>query len=152
MKRLLIVLLFAMPVIAQTQMEGAVQSHSTRNIEGSWELDIKSDPGPGAPPPLKALITFSAGGTVIETILLPPVVPAHGEWVQTGRGRYTFTIVHPLLDAGGNLSAIIRATSRVKVTSATEFTATFEGTLSDPNGNVIAPISGSETAKRITVE
>src|SRR5262245_48626436 len=56
------------------------QAKRAQELTGSWELNIVSDPGPGAPPPLKALATFAEGGGVIETILLPPVVPAHGEW------------------------------------------------------------------------
>ncbi|MGH9934632.1 MAG: hypothetical protein ACREAM_00200, partial [Blastocatellia bacterium] len=73
----------------QTQQGGGMldvieQARRAQELTGSWELDIISTPGPGAPPPLKALVTFAEGGGCIETILLAPVVPAHGAWRKTG--------------------------------------------------------------------
>ena len=149
---LVAVMMVAQAVGAQERRQIEMESHIGPSIEGSWEVDIKPDPGPGAPPPVKALITFSPGGTVIETILLPPIVPAHGAWVETGRGRFTFIVVHPLLDAGGNHFATVRATSFVKMNGNRTFTATFEGNVYDVSGNVIGPITGTETATRIRVQ
>jgi hypothetical protein len=128
------------------------QGKSAQELTGSWELDIISTPGPGAPPPLKALATFAEGGGVVETILLPPVVPAHGEWRKIGGRRYEFAVVHPLLDANGNLSATIRAKSKITLLNKNEFTATFEGNLFAPNGNLIGPISGTEQGRRISLD
>lgn len=150
---LLLAVAIMQPLFAQ-EREVDVTSHQlTRNIEGSWELEVVSDPGPGAPPPFKALITFMQGGGVIETILLPPmIVPAHGEWVATGRNRYVFTVVHPILDATAAHTATIRATTNVRVTSMRALTATFEGTVFDPDGNALVPIKGTLTGKRITAD
>lgn len=135
----------------EPMMEDAL--HDTLwTIEGSWELDVRADPGPGAPPPFTALATFSPGGGVVETIVLPPVVPAHGAWTRNGRTKFTFTVLHPLLDANGNHYANIRATSRIRMTSADEFTADFDGHVLDRNGNVLGPITGTETGRRIRVE
>lgn len=123
-----------------------------QELTGSWELDIVSTPGPGAPPPLKALVTFTEGGGVIETILLPPVVPAHGEWRKTADRQYEFAVVHPLLDPTGALAATIRAKSKITLLNKNEFTATFEGNVFAPNGNLIAPISGTEQGRRISLD
>lgn len=120
-------------------------------LEGSWELEVISNPGPGAPPPFKALATFDAGGGCVETIMLPPVTPAHGAWVRTGNQTFTFAVVHHLLDAGGTFIGTIRAKSQVRLTSPDEFEATFEGTLYDPLGNALFPLSGRETGRRIKV-
>lgn len=128
------------------------QAKRAQELTGSWELDIVSTPGPGAPPPLKALVTFAEGGGCVETILLPPVVPAHGEWRKTGDRQYEFAVVHHLLDPTGNLAATIRAKAQVSLLNRNEFTATFAGNLFAPNGNLIGPLSGTEQGRRISLE
>jgi len=128
------------------------RANRAQELTGSWELDIVSTPGPGAPPPLKALVTFAEGGGVVETILLPPVVPAHGEWRKTGHRQYEFVVVHPLLAPNGALAATARAKAKITLLNRNEFTATFEGNLFAPNGNLIGPISGTEQGRRISVE
>lgn len=128
------------------------QNKRAQELTGSWELDIVSTPGPGAPPPLKALVTFAEGGGCVETILLPPVVPAHGEWRKTGDRQYEFAVVHPLLDPTGTLTATIRAKSKITLLNKNEFTATFTGNLFAPTGSLIAPISGTEQGRRISLE
>lgn len=128
------------------------RARRAQELTGSWELDIVSTPGPGAPPPLKALVTFAEGGGVVETILLPPVVPAHGEWRKIADRQYEFAIVHPLLDPTGALAATVRAKAKITLLNKNEFTATIEGNLFAPNGNLIAPISGTEQGRRISLE
>jgi hypothetical protein len=132
--------------------DSSLQSGGKFKIEGSWELEIIPAPGSGLPPSFKALATFSDGGGVVETILLPPVVPAHGAWEKTGSRDYIFSVVHHLLDTSGNFIGTVRAKSLVSFTSRDEFTATFDGALFDMSGNLIAPVSGSETGKRITAQ
>jgi hypothetical protein len=128
------------------------RNKQAQELTGSWELDIVSTPGPGAPPPLKALVTFAEGGGCVETILLPPVVPAHGEWRKIGDKQYEFAVVHPLFDSVGNPTATVRAKSKITLLNKNEFTATFTGNLFAPNGNLIAPISGTEQGRRISLE
>jgi hypothetical protein len=129
-----------------------IQANNKFKLEGSWELEITPDPGAGLPPSFKALATFSEGGGVIETILLPAVTPAHGEWAKIGNRDYTFAIVHHLFDPAGNFVGTVRAKSLVRLTNPSEFTATFQGTLFDPNGHPIVPVSGTETGRRIKAE
>lgn len=123
-----------------------------QELTGSWELNVVSAPGPGAPPPFKALVTFAEGGGCVETILLPPIVPAHGEWRKTGDKQYEFAVAHPLLDPTGALAATIRAKSKITLVNRNEFTATFEGNVIALNGTVIAPISGTEQGRRISLD
>jgi hypothetical protein len=148
-KSLLPLLLIGITVFASVVTAGSETKSSKFKLEGSWEMEITPAPGSGLPPSIKALATFSEGGGVVETILLPPVVPAHGEWAKVGTREYTFSVVHHLVDPSGNFVGTVRATSLVRLTNPSEFTATFDGTLYAPNGSPVAPISGTETGKRI---
>jgi hypothetical protein len=78
------------------------------DVTGSWVLEIKPSPGGGLPPEIKGLITFDEGGGCVETIILPPVTPAHGAWLRTGRREFTFSIVHHLVDPGGNFVGTVK--------------------------------------------
>jgi hypothetical protein len=121
-------------------------------ITGSWTLDVKPTPGTGLPPDVKGLITFSEGGGCVETLILPPVTPAHGTWVRTtGRG-FAFAVVHHLVDPQGNFVGTVKAKSQAFFVGEDEFQAEFEGFLFDPNGNVVAPLSGTERGKRISLK
>ena len=125
------------------------QSRGRLNLEGSWMLDINTTQGAGVPPQLKALITFDAGGGCVETILLPPVAPAHGAWVRVGNRTFDFSVVHHLLDQSGNFIGTVRAKSRATLSGPDEFTAEFEGGFYDPAGNFLFPVAGTERATRI---
>jgi hypothetical protein len=129
-----------------------VQSGRAADVAGSWTLEIRPTPGGALPPEIKALITFDKGGGCIETVILPPVTPAHGSWERTSRREFVFVIVHHLVDAAGSFVGTVRATSHATFIGRDQFHAVFEGSLFDPAGNVIAPISGTERGTRITLD
>jgi hypothetical protein len=139
-------------VIQATSGNAFAQSNNKFNLEGSWR--ITGTPAQGSPlPPFKGLVTFSTGGGVVETVLLPPVItPAHGAWEKLGKRDYAFVVVHDLVDQSGNPTGTVKAKSLIKLTGPDEFEATFEGTFFDPHGNPVFPFSGSENGTRITVE
>jgi hypothetical protein len=137
-------------IAEQEQAEGLRFSHRSPAVTGSWTLEIKPTPGTGLPPAIKALITFDEGGGCVETIILPPVTSAHGTWVRTGRREFVFVIVHHLVDPQGNFVGTVKARTHATFIGRDEFHAEFEGSLFAPNGNVIAPISGTERGLRIT--
>jgi hypothetical protein len=158
-----VVLTLALVVATGTREGGAGQgrglmasdqrgSGKVPNVTGSWALEIKSSPGGGLPPELKGLVTFDEGGGCVETIILPPVTPAHGAWLRTGRREFTFTIVHHLVDPAGNFVGTVKATSRATFIDEDHFQAVYDGTLFDPAGNAVAPISGTERGARILAE
>jgi hypothetical protein len=131
-----------------------VQRNSGKSPEvtGSWDLVIKPSPGGALPPEIRALVTFDQGGGVVETVILPPVTTAHGAWLRSGRREFTFTILHHLVDPTGAFVGTVKATSRAVFIDEDRFQAEFEGALFDPNGNKVAPISGTERGTRIQAE
>lgn len=139
-------------VSRQEQQAEFLRSQRTPAVTGSWMLEIKPTPGGGLPPEIKALITFDEGGGVVETIILPPVTPAHGAWVRTSRREFVFVVVHHLVDPQGNFVGTVKAKTHATFIGRDEFHAEFEGSLFAPNGSVIAPISGTERGTRITPE
>jgi hypothetical protein len=122
------------------------------NLEGSWMADGVTEPGPGALPPFKALITFATGGGCVETVLLPPVTPAHGAWERVGKREFIFSVVHHILDANNNFIGTIKAKAIVTMTGKDEFDATFEGKFFAPDGTLVFPIKGAEHGTRIDTE
>lgn len=84
-------------------------------LEGGWKVRITAT----ALPPLDELITFSAGGGIVETNNFPfhrlepqPLAagPGHGTWKYNGRQRFSFTFIKFLFlpngDAAGTLKVI----------------------------------------------
>jgi hypothetical protein len=126
--------------------------NGTPVVTGSWMLEINPTPGTGLPPEFKALITFDEGGGCVETVILPPVTTAHGAWVRTGRREFVFAIVHHLVDPQGNFVGTVKAKTNATFIGRDKFHAEFQGNLFDPNGNVIAPVSGVERGARIIPE
>jgi hypothetical protein len=139
---------------AEATGELIAQEHAGRApaVSGSWELTIQPSPGSGLPPEIKALITFDAGGGCVETVLLAPVTSAHGVWERINRRRFEFAVVHHLVDPQGNFTGTVRAKSFAVFVGRNQFQADFEGALYDPAGNLVAPVSGTEHAKRIALD
>jgi hypothetical protein len=121
-------------------------------VTGSWALEIKPSPDSGLPPLINALVTFDEGGGMVETVILPPVTSAHGTWQRTGKRHFVFVVVHHLVDPAGNFVGTVRAKSFAAFVGRDKFQADFEGGLYDPAGNLVAPVSGTEKGKRITVD
>jgi hypothetical protein len=66
-----------------------------------------------------------------------------------GRG-FVFVVVHHLVDPQGVFIGTVKAKSNAFFIGDNEFQAEFEGFLYDPNGNVVAPLSGTERGTRIS--
>lgn len=57
-------------------------------LEGTWWLAVER---PGGLPPFVSLHTYTAEGGMVGTNTSGTAGPTHGNWVKTGRGKYTVT-------------------------------------------------------------
>jgi hypothetical protein len=137
---------------------------------GSW-VAMVTILGTGAPPPFRALRTYSDGGGYIESAsnsMNPqaPDSPGHGTWARTGgtiadstRGggaepqTFAVTFIVDRFDGSGNLIGTIKVRESATL-SQTGDTYTGRGAFEflDLHGNVIASGTATATATRIKVE
>lgn len=83
-------------------------------IVGSW-IETVTFSGPGAPPPLKSLVTFSADGTTTvadqgNVSLAGGTVfsAGHGSWIAQGERTFSWTTVELVSDLEGNLIGTLK--------------------------------------------
>jgi hypothetical protein len=74
---------------------------------GAWRARVTIDSGPLAGIPFQFLVTYAAGGGMVESSNFDeatPVPPAYGSWVATGpwtfRSTYVFFTTNPPSDPG----------------------------------------------------
>jgi hypothetical protein len=114
-------------------------------IVGTWSADVTPDQGP----PLKAVLTFTRGGGVIETESDAPGT-GQGAWKRIGPNRFAFAfqtfIFTPTGDPAGNV--VVR--SVVTLTNDT-LAGSFKFDVLDPAGTPVESGSGTATAKRFVI-
>jgi hypothetical protein len=114
-------------------------------IVGTWSADVTPDQGPA----LKAVLTFTRGGSVIETESDAPGT-GQGAWKRIGPNRFAFAfqtfIFTPTGDPAGNV--VVR--SVVTLTNDT-LAGPFKFDIVDPAGTPVDSGSGTATAKRFVI-
>jgi hypothetical protein len=126
-----------------TTVQAQNNSNGSNALTGGWKVRVTSnDPGV---PAFDELITFDAGGGLVETNNLFPntffnqnASPGHGSWRFDRRNKYSFTFIKLLFNLRTN-EPIGTLTVRGVITLRTP--SMWEGpanvTIEDPNGNVI---------------
>jgi hypothetical protein len=126
-----------------------------RAIEGSWKAKVTVAPGPGAPPPVDALVTYSAGGGLVESDnLFPPsvVTAGHGSWEYAGRS-FNNTFVKLMFNAQGQPTGTIKVREKITLgINRNEYTGAGVAELFDPAGNLLLSLPFTTQATRISVE
>ncbi len=133
----------------------ASDSASTK-IVGSWMQTV--DRGP-ALPPLKSLVSYSGGGTVVEIANGGATVrsPSHGTWKRIGNRAYGSTAVFFRYDpVSGAFIGTLKLRHELELAhDGQSFSGVAIGELRDANGNLL-PGSNTRkdlvTAERINVE
>lgn len=130
-------------------------------IVGSWLLTVHV-PDNGPPfDSFKALWSFTGDGILITSaqgdvtpVPFPTTSTAYGAWVQTEGRQYAATFVAILYDVqtGDNLGSLKLNQGITLSDSGVEWNGPFQAKVSDPDGNVVATVTGTINAKRITVE
>jgi hypothetical protein len=121
------------------------RDHGHAAIVGTWSADVTPDQGPA----LKVVLTFTRGGSVIETESDAPGT-GQGAWKRIGPDRFAFAfqtfIFTPTGDPAGNV--VVR--SVVTLTNDT-LAGPFKFDIVDPAGTPVDSGSGTATAKRFVI-
>ena len=118
---------------------------------GSWELNV--DRGP-ALPPVKALTTYTRGGSVVGTANAVTRGPSHGAWEHVKGRLYADTHIFFRFDPTGAYLGTQRINETVQLArDGQSYTAVAISNLFDTNGNlVVGGLRATITATRIHVE
>ena len=100
----------------------ADNSASTKKaIVGSW-IETVTFSGPGSPPPLKSLVTFSADGTMtvadqgnVNNSAGIVFSAGHGSWIAQGERTFSWTVVELISDLNGNLMGTLKVSGTYAV-------------------------------------
>jgi hypothetical protein len=141
---------------AQAQLKRT--SSSANSVEGSWMITVnRVNPPPGGPATFASLMTFAAGGGLVETSSTGTSRrgPAHGVWEHVSGRLYATTMVLFRFDA--STGAFLGTQKINRTMRLSEDGQTFEGvslgTQFDAAGNVVlGGLRATETGQRIDVE
>ena len=141
---------------AQAQLK-RTQSNGN-SVEGSWTVTVtRLNPPPNVPPTFKSLMTFAAGGGLIETSNTGTTLrgPAHGVWERINGRSYATTMLffrfNPQTGAFLGTQKVNR-TMRLSQDGHT-FAAVSLAAQYDPDGVLIlGGLRATETGERIEVE
>ena len=117
----------------------------SKGPEGSWMVTVTVTSGPPQPP-FQALITYGAGGGLVETD--QGNSPGHGAWVSTGANAFAFTF-----DSKGNPTGTVKVREAATLSKGGD-AYSGAGTVDqfDVNGKLITSRSLETQARRILVE
>jgi len=137
----------------------AQQEKKSNDLTGSWLITVtRTDEN--APPPFKALVTFTEdGGLVIavqgDVTTDPPFVnsPGHGAWVKTGKRTFVMTFLQLSYTLDGRLLGIVKVRQTMNLNeTGTEWSGPSIIEVTDSDGNPVFSGGGPAHATRILVE
>lgn len=146
--------------------EGFDRSQAPAHLEGTWAMRITpyvcgSDPIVSFPEfTVTSLLTFGAGGTLVETTSSPRFAPGqrspgHGYWERTGRTTYSAVIEAFIQFAAAPPSPYVRGTQRIEqevvLADSDHWTSVAVVTFRDETGTKVPP-SGCATAAATRLE
>jgi len=150
-------LAFALAGLTLTMMAPAASAQTGINplaqqLNGSWIGELKL---PNFPL-LRVFMTYSPDGGILATSSNNSIAETgqFGAWTRTGDRLFSLTVLGFVFDEKGQYQAIRKIRATISLNDALdEFHGDGEADILDPNGNVIASISGlTVRGKRIRVE
>ena len=122
-----------------------------QHLEGTW---VVSATVTGDPTVIRALITFSRNGEVIETPSTSVgISTGHGAWARTGNREFAITVVYLRRDEADLFNGTSKVRSVFKIDETLDAgAARFETEVFDVDGNLLETFNGTAKAKRIQVE
>lgn len=141
----------------ETEYQSDNSASTKKAIVGSW-IETVTFSGPGAPPPLKSLVTFSADGTLTvadqgNVNLSGGTVfsAGHGSWVAQGERTFSWTVIELISDLDGNLIGTLKVRGTYTVDDAgNSYAGVFKAEV-DIFGSVLS-VDGTNEGARIQVE
>src|SRR5437868_6782785 len=147
----------ALGALAAVQGPPIARADAMTGIEGTW-LSTVTTGGSGAPPPFQALVTFAAGGGLVETdqSTSPSQRSAgQGTWARTDDDQVRARFLAFLFDASGHPQGTLTVRFTVRL-GEEEDGETFAGAgtfqVVDLTGKVVASGSFTLQGRRITVD
>ena len=128
-------------------------------IVGSW-IETVTFSGPGAPPPLKSLVTFAADGTLtvadqgnVNTLAGQLFSAGHGSWEAQGGRTFAWTVLEIISDLSGNQIGTLKVRGSYTVDeSGNAYSGVFFAEVKDTSGNLLFSAAGTNAGQRIQVE
>lgn len=128
----------------------AAQGQGARAIEGVWDITLTNPPGVRVP--TRRIITYHSDGTVYDHAG-GNEMPAQGVWEHAGNGLFEGVWWRFTRDAAGEITALIRVRSRIRMLSPDEYENEAKIDIFGPAGG--APIGGftaTGRGRRINME
>jgi hypothetical protein len=154
---LLLVALLALAVPAATSAKqgrsknhgGSPENHGrSAEILGTWSAQVTVNVPPGQPT-FPALLTFSAGGGVVETESDAPGTGL-GSWEKIGHHQYQFAFETFIFDNAGKPGGDVIVRMQATVNGDTASGA-FKFHVFDPTGKMVQSGAGTATATRFQI-
>ena len=141
---------------SQADQNLIIGSTDKRSIIGSW-LETVTFNGPM--PALKSLVTFNGDGTVLVADqgavgATTAFSAGHGSWSHADGRSFDWTTVELLYaTADGTLIGYLKVSGRYTVSdNSSTYRGQFIATVSDPEGNIMLTVDGTNAGNRIQVE
>ena len=152
-RSIVVALAVLMLVIGVVSAPAAQKPAQASAIVGSWDAVVTIE----GQPPFRALATFNADGTTVESSSHPPSVrsPAYGVWSRTGPNVFAMTrLFFRFNPATGAYLGTTKVNATVTVsTDRKSFTAVSRSEMRDPAGAlVVGGLRSTAVGTRMPVE
>jgi hypothetical protein len=126
-------------------------------LQGSWLLTITPEPGIVTIPPFRALMTYTADGSVVETDTAPvgavvsgyTATAGHGAWAARG-DAFASTVVKLVVNDSGEFAGFVRLQGAVKLNPTRDgYTGSGKVEVLNASGAVVASGDATIQATRI---
>ncbi len=132
---------------------GQAQSQGANALQGAWSSELKSQNAPPGVDGYRSFITFSAGGTTVESNGAPGYGPGTGAWEFLRAGEFAAIWLKPIYDfQTGALQGTVKIRTRIQMKSADEYESRDTSDFFLPDGTLAVSWTAVQTAKRIKVE
>jgi hypothetical protein len=150
-------LIITMSVSSSAKNPRADRQHhgNAQRLVGTWFVTAVANVSGGPPLTLRALITCTGDGTVVETPQTAlGVSTAHGAWRRIGKDQFAVTVVYLRRDdTGTQFLGTSKVRSTLTLDEATqELTGSFQTDVSDVDGNLVESFTGTAQAVKIEAE